>query len=220
MKPVQKKQHSPSTQSFIEIESVKEHYVMLKGGYACTIIEVQSTNFALLSPEEQKVKLLAYASLLNSLSFPIQVLVKSKRIDISSYIASLDREAAHIPFEGISSEQREKISSFILKYKGFIEEMTKVNTVLDKKFYIVVPYTTLEQGAKGALGKNDTFEQAKANLKIKADSLILQIQRLSLRARLLAEDDLVKLFYEIFNGFSAKEDILATLSPTIKGANQ
>lgn len=217
MKTVQKKSASPSTQAFIEIDSIKENYVMLKGGYAATIIEVQSTNFALMSVDEQHVKLLAYASLLNSLSFPIQILIRSKRIDITSYIASINDMANHIPFLGIEQQQQQKISSFVLKYKGFIEELTKVNTVLDKKFYIVVPYTTLEQGAKGALAKNDTFEQAKANLKIKADSLILQIQRLSLRAKLLNESELVKLFYEIFNNQATKEDILKTLQPVIKG---
>lgn len=217
MKTVPKKPNNPSTQSFIEIEEIKENFIILKGGYAAIVIEVQSTNFALLSEEEQRVKLLSYASLLNSLSFPIQVLVRSKRIDITSYINSLTEQASHVSFAGIGNEQKEKISSFILKYKGFIEDLTKVNTVLDKKFYIIISYSSLEQGAKGAVSKEDIFEQSKASLKIKADSLLLQIQRLSLRAKILEQKDLVTLFYELFNSQAPKSDVSQGFGTLIQG---
>lgn len=199
MKTAQKKQKTPTTQAFTEIEDVRENYVLLKGGSASVVIEVQSTNFALLSEAEQNVKLLSYASLLNSLSFPIQIMVRSKKIDITSYIKSLEQQAQHVSFDSIETSQRGRISSYIQHYKAFIEEMTKVNTVLDKKFYIAIPYSALEQGAKGALKQNDTFETAKANLKIKADSLITQIQHLSLRARILDKEELLSLCYELFN---------------------
>ncbi len=188
-----------STQSFTEVDDVKEHYVLLKGGNAAVIIEVKSTNFALLSQDEQRIKLLSYASLLNSLSFPIQVLVRSKRVDVSVYIKSLDTAAQQVNFPNITSEQREKISTFITHYKGFVEEMTKVNTVLDKKFYIVIPYTGLEQGAKSALKRDDFFEAARASLKIKAETLLTQVEHLSLRAKILEKDEIISLLYELFN---------------------
>lgn len=201
-----KKTSTPSTQSFTEIEDIREHYVILKGGSGCTVVEVQSTNFALLSEEEQRVKLLSYASLLNSLSFPIQILIRSKRVDITSYIKSLETQAHQINFPTIQAPQREKLSSFILKYKGFVEELTKVNTVLDKKFYIVIPYTSLEQGAKGVLKNADFFDLVKASLRVKADSLIKEIHHLSLRAKLLEQNELMALFYEFFNAQPLSKD--------------
>lgn len=79
-----------TTQKFIEIQDIIDNIVLLSKGYACLVIEVQATNFSLLSQEEQDVKVLSYSSLLNSLSFPIQVFIRSKKIDISSYLRQLD----------------------------------------------------------------------------------------------------------------------------------
>ncbi len=217
-KAVQKQKSSAgSTQSFTEIDEIRERYVLLKGGNAAVLIEVKATNFALLSKEEQRIKLLSYASLLNSLSFPIQIVIRSKRIDVSSYLHSIDEQAKNIPFATIEGTQREKIASYILHYKAFIEEMTKVNTVLDKKFYIVIPYSSLELGAAGALKKDDIFEAAKANLKTKADSLITQIGHLSLRARILEEKELGSLFYELFNSQDPPREIESAFTSTTVG---
>ena len=71
---------SGSTQRFIEVEDIQENIVMLRGGSACLVIEVQATNFALLSRDEQAGKIAAYAQLLNSLTFPIQILVRNKKV--------------------------------------------------------------------------------------------------------------------------------------------
>src|ERR1035437_3399966 len=82
----------PSTQKFIDITDIADDIVILGGGNACLVIEVSATNFALLSPDEQDAKIYAYASLLNSLSFPIQIVIRSKKIDISNYLKLLDTE--------------------------------------------------------------------------------------------------------------------------------
>jgi hypothetical protein len=81
-----------STQQFIEIEDIMEDIVILKDGSCCLVIETTAVNFGLLSEEEQDALIYAYASFLNSLSFPLQVLILSKRMDISSYI---ERVAKH-----------------------------------------------------------------------------------------------------------------------------
>ena len=74
----------PSTQKFIEITNIADDIVISSGGNACLVIEVSATNFALLSPEEQDAKIYTYASLLNSLSFPIQIVIRSKKLDITN----------------------------------------------------------------------------------------------------------------------------------------
>jgi hypothetical protein len=192
-----------STQSFIEVEDIREHYVLMKGGNAAVVLEVQSTNFALLSDEERKIKLLSYASMLNSLSFPVQIVIQSKRVDVSSYIKSLENQARHITFPNITEMQKNKLASYILQYKHYIEEVTRVNTVLDKKFYLIIPYSSLEQGAAGAVKKEDFFEQVKASLKIKAESMLNQFQHLALKAKILDSEELLNLFHESFNGESS-----------------
>jgi len=179
-----------STQKFIEIEDIIDNIVLLSSGNACLVIEVEATNFALLSKEEQDAKVLAYSSLLNSLSFPVQILVRSKRVDISSYLALLDDE--------IRESQNQLLKNRIKQYRDFIQELVKVNTVLDKKFYIVLAYSSLE----GGIGQDrESFSRtSKAKLFSKAESIHTQLKRIKLPAKTLGKEDLVRLFYEIYNG--------------------
>lgn len=188
-----------TTQKFTEIEDIVEDVVILTGGNACLIIEVTATNFALLSTEEQEAKVYAYASLLNSLSFPIQVVIRSQKLDISSYLKLLDAQAKTTPNQMLAEQ--------IKLYRDFIAELVKVNTVLDKKFYICLSYSFLEKGAQAAmqvvgknLSKNSAFvEQVKAGLHSKAESLHSQLSRLNLRARTLEKEELTRLYYAIYN---------------------
>jgi uncharacterized spore protein YtfJ len=188
----------PSTQGFIEINNIVDDIVIQNGGNACLIIEVSATNFALLSPEEQDGKIYAYASLLNSLSFPIQIVIRSKKLDISNYLKLLDNER--------EKTQNPNLASQIGLYRDFVKELVKVNTVLDKKFYIIIPYSSLEKGASGGKTelKSNTSAQnfiigATASLHSKAESVHTQLRRINLKARTLNEEQLTKLFYDIFN---------------------
>lgn len=179
-----------TTQRFIEILDIIDSVVLLASGNACSVIEVQATNFALMSQEEQDVRVLSYSSLLNSLSFSIQVFIRSKKIDISSYLKLLDSE--------IEKSQSQLLKTQIGQYKDFVAELVKVNAVLDKKFYIVIPYTGLESGI--GLNRGNFFLNAKTKLATKAESLHAMLRRMNLSAKTLGKEDLVKLFYEIYNG--------------------
>jgi hypothetical protein len=186
------------TQKFIEIVDINDDIVVLAGENACIVIEVMSTNFALLSQEEQEAKIYAYASLLNSLSFPIQILIRSKRLDVSSYLKLIDEER--------TKAQTETLSKQMGLYRNFVQELVKVNTILDKKFYIVIPYSSLEKSLTQTkeVVENDTPQkdfvaEAKAALYSKADSIQTQLNRLNLKSEKLGKEKLTKLFYDIFN---------------------
>lgn len=198
-----------TTQKFIEIENIEDDIVILSGRNAALVIEVNSTNFALLSKEEQDTKIFSYASLLNSLSFPIQIFIRSTKLDISSYLKLLDSQA--------SETQNQLLSSQIRLYKDFVRELVKVNTVLDKKFYIAIPYSYLE---KGVMASADSFlNLAKASLTSKAESVLSQLSRLNLRARTLQKEELIKLFYEIYNRDSVETNQITDeiKTPIVKG---
>lgn len=197
-----------TTQKFIEIQDVIDNIVLLSAGNACLIIEVQATNFSLLSQEEQNVKVLSYSSLLNSLSFPIQVFIRSKKIDISSYLRLLDEEA--------SKSQSQLLKNQIKLYKDFVAELVKVNTVLDKKFYIAIPYSGLEGGIN--MSRDNLFLSAKAKLFSKAESLHAMLKRMNLPARTLGKEELVRLFHEVYNGDFEQIDKIAqnTKYPFVK----
>lgn len=205
-----------STQKFIEIIDIYEDVVILSGGNASLVIEVQATNFDLLSQGEQNAKIYAYSSLLNSLSFPIQIVVRSKELDVSSYINLLSEEER--------KTQNQSLASQIGLYKNFVTDLVKKNTVLDKKFYIVIPYSSLEKGlmgAKQAVGKDDLKNleiQAKAALHSKAESLHTQLSRIGLKSKTLSKEDLLKLFYEIFNDTHIHQSHVASnKTPVVKG---
>jgi len=189
---------SNSTQKFIEIEDIIDDIVILRGGYACLIIEVGAINFALLSAEEQDAKIFAYAALLNSLSFPIQIVIRSKRFNVSSYLKLLEDERLNAKNPTFANQ--------IGLYKDFVTELVQVNTILEKKFYIVIYYSSLEKGMVGVKEQAGVASSqslfvigAKSSLHSKAESLRGQTQRLNLRAQTLSKEKIIKLFYEIFN---------------------
>lgn len=207
-----------STQKFTEIKDIVDNVVFLNGDYACLIIEVQAANFALLSQEEQMAKISSYAALLNSLSFSIQILVRNKRVDISSYLKLLDAEiqrARIAPNANNSFEQGEKLASYIKQYRDFVSDMIKINTVLDKNFYLVIGCSFLEKGI--SIAKKDDFQSfAKTTLHTKAESLLTQLARLSLHAKVLEKEELIKLFYNIYNpGESGTYELSETVETTV-----
>lgn len=191
-----------STQKFTEILDFVDNVVVMEGGSACLIIEITASNFALLSNKEQDSRIFSYASLLNSLSFPIQILIRNKRIDISSYLQELAN--------AIENSKNQKLKTYIGQYKDFVQEMVTVNVVLNKSFYIIIPFSSLEMGVGGAKqvaqkGKGQRSllpEGATKNLRSKAETVLSQLQKFAVAARILEREELIKLFYDIYNAGS------------------
>jgi len=204
-----------STQDHLEIEDIKDGVVILKDGGACVIITVTSINYDLLSEREQEAIIYAYAGFLNSLTFPIQIFIRSQQKDISSYLNLLE--------EAIEKETRPLIKEQIIKYKKFVGETVKKNNVLDKKFYIVIPMSSLEIGVAKALtstfkpGKKKLpfdkayiLEKAKINLYPKRDHILRLLGRIGLKGKQLETKELIKLFFEIYNPEAPGQQIAET----------
>lgn len=200
---------APTTQKFIGIEDVIDELVLLPGRQACQIIEVVATNFSLQSVEEQQVKILSYASLLNSLSFPIQIVIFNRKLDISSYLSVLDFEA--------KKTTNKKLSEHITHYRNFVADLVKNNDVLDKKFFIVISYSFLEKGAGGTTSARDKHAfimDARNMLTIKAQSILQELTHIGLVAKTLRGEALIKTFYEIFNQEKPDEKLIDAYSTT------
>lgn len=225
-----------STQTHLEIEDIKESIVILKDGSACLVLAITSINFDLLSEKEQEATIYAYAGLLNSLSFSIQILIRSEQKDISAYLKLLDETAQR--------EKRQIIKNQIAKYRQFIQETVQKNDVLDKKFYLVIPMSVLELGvAKSAasaikprkkvlpFGKDYILQRAKINLYPKRDHILRLLARLGIKGRQLETQELIKLYFNIYNPESHGQQtvgtrqyqaplVQSTLSPTIETSPQ
>lgn len=190
-----------TTQEFLDIEDVIDDLIILRNGSAAIVIETTAVNFGLLAEEEQEALIYAYASLLNSLSFPLQVVIMSKRMDISSYIERVAGEEEKQPNPVIKERLR--------RYREFILSIVRENKVLEKKFYIVLFFSSLELGVKGAFGnskkkklpfrKDYIVSRAKTSLFPKRDHLLRQFGRIGLKGKQLTTQELVEFFYNIYN---------------------
>lgn len=183
-----------STQSFIEIEDIKDDVLLLKDFSAAIVIEVGAVNFWLLSAEEQTSTIYAYASLINSLSFPTQILILSKKMDISSYLEYLESK--------MKLKKDELMKQRLGSYKEFIKSIVKKNSVLEKKFYFVVPFSPLEMGVTGVtsgLKKEYVIARAKTALYPKRDHLLRLLAKIGLRATVMQKQELTELFYNLYN---------------------
>lgn len=202
-----------STQEHLEIEDVRDNIIILKDGSCCLVLATTAINFGLLSEKEQDALIYAYAALLNSLTFPIQIIIRSQRKDVSSYLKLLDAE--------IAKQTNKLLREQMEKYRKFIEDTVKKNNVLDKNFYVIIPFSTLELGAAKALGtivsrkkglpfpKDYILERAKMNLFPKKDHLVRQFNRLGLKTKEILTQEAIQLFYDIYNPSSGFQRLAA-----------
>ena len=205
-----------STQEHLDVDEIRDDLVVLKNGEAVSVIQTNAINFDLLSEREQDAMMYAYAALLNSLTFPIQVLIRTKRMDITNYMQTL----AFVRKEARSPEIKDQID----KYAYFIKDLVAKNQVLDKRFYIIVPYlaislTQLKSFGAGLFGKKPpptnkwaTLEKAGVNLEPKIAHIIKQMNRIGIKSRQLSTEELVELFFDMYNPEVTREQ-KAALSP-------
>ncbi len=184
-----------STQDFTEIVAVQDDIVILKDYSACTLVASGTTNFILLSSEEQEEIIISYSSLLNSLSFPIQIAIISKKMDIALYLVYLEKK--------ITEQADIELATRLQEYKEFIQSVIKKNTILEKKFYFVIPFSPLEMGIAGARKQSITLPylvtRAKTSLYPKRDHLLRLLRRAGIEGKILYEQEIVELFYNLYN---------------------
>ena len=197
-----------STQEHLPIEDVIDGIVIMKDGSCSTVLSVSSVNFDLLSEPEQSALVFAYGGIINSLNFPIQIIIQSHAKDVSSYLKNLQ----NMEEKQLNPSLKERIS----QYRKFIEETVKKSDVLSKSFYIAITFSALELGIKagGVKGvkmflpqkkqelpftKEYILEKAKANLEPKRDHLLRLFSRLGLEIKPLNNKEIIDLFYRTYN---------------------
>jgi len=189
-----------TTQDHLDVEDIQDDLVILKDGSVCLVLQTAAVNFGLLSETEQDATIYAYAGLLNSLTFPLQILIKSQRKDISAYLKLLKKEE--------DQQKNNELRDRIKDYRLFIESMVRENNVLDKKFYLVLPFFAVEMGLKSGSGlfkkglpypKSYILERAKTALFPKRDHLVRQFNRIGLKISQLTTKQLIELFFKTYN---------------------
>lgn len=179
-----------TTQQHLLISDIKDDILLLKDGGGCLVMQTSAVNFGLLSEREQMAIIYAFAQMLNSLSFAIQIVIHSERLNISSYLDLLDRAQA--------TQTNSLLSAMMTSYREFIQTTIKEQEVLDKKFYIIIPLSKLELGIIPT--REALYQKVKTVLLPRRDQVIRQLNRVGLKAIQLQSKELLELFFNIYNG--------------------
>jgi hypothetical protein len=192
-----------TTQKHLPIADITNDIVIYKDGGAAIVLESTSLNFGLLSEKEQSAVIAAYAAMINSLTFSVQILVRTQRKDISSYITYLDEQAKKLTHP--------LLIKLMADYRGFITESVKKKNVLGKRFYIILYLSPLELGVGKSIAaitkgggplpftKTYVVKKAKITLYPRRDHLIRQAGRLGIKLRQYTTAELIDLYYTVYN---------------------
>jgi hypothetical protein len=199
-----------TTQQFLDIYDITNDLLIMKDGATSLVITVSAMNFGLLAEEEQDAIMYSYAGLLNSLNYPIQIVIRSQTKDATKYLNLLkDQE------EKASSELKRRA---IEHYRQFVSNLIRERNVLDKKFYVAIPANSLEMGLLppqtvvpgvksidiSTVERSVIIEKARNILEPKRDHLIAQFNRIGLFARQLNTQEIIQLFYTSYNPEAAE----------------
>lgn len=195
-----------SVQEKIAIEDIKDGVVILKDGGLRAILMTSSINFALKSTEEQDVLTYHYQGFLNSLDFPIQILITSRKFNISNYVTLLEQKQ--------KEQENELLRIQTTEYIDFIRGLTELANIMTESFYVVVPFAPIEKKEMGLLDKfssiltfkkqmafktDQNFEQLKSQLWQRIIYVSSGLEVLDLRVVPLNTEELIELYYSLYN---------------------
>lgn len=194
------------TQSFVPIKEVRDGIVILKDGSMRAILMTSSVNFALKGEDEQKSIIYQFQNFLNSLNFDMQIFIQSRNLDIKPYI-SLLQDRLKVQTDDLMKVQ-------IREYMKFVQTFTEQANIMTKRFFIVVPYSPLSTNtAKAKVGlfssknnsaklskiESDNFMESRTQIAQRVDVIIGGLGRTGVRAVQLGTEEVIEVFYQIFN---------------------
>ena len=174
----------------------------LPGNRFRAVLEVSPINFALKSDEEQEVVIDNFQSFLNSLSMPIQILMRARSVDMQQYTAFWKQKAA--------TEKEEVYKQQIENYTKFVNQLVADNSILTRKFYVVVPAPELS--------KERDEEIIRQTLLMNCDIVAKGLARMGMQTKMLDSLEVLDLFYTFYNPKRAKLQPLANLAQSIMAA--
>ena len=203
-----------STQNTLLIAEVRDGIVIMNDGSFRAVIMCKSINFDLMSPQEREAVEYSYQGFLNSLYFPIQVFVRSQKVDIRPYLERMDK---------IRSEHDNMLLALLMEdYIGFLASIAQQTNIMDKKFYVVISYPDPDENMRSALrqstgfftgmvdlfSKNSTphividenhLEQAKTELKNRVQATMQGLLECGVQSIPLDTQELIELYYDVYN---------------------
>ena len=198
-----------ATQDFVPVKEVRDGIIILKDGSFRALLMTSSLNFGLKSAENQQAIIVQFQNFLNSLDFSVQLFIESRRLDIRPYIALLEERYKNQATDLMKVQTRE--------YIEFVKSFTESASIMTKTFFVIVSYSPAPLQGKGgvtemaskflthqehvekAQKKQDDFEESRSQILQRLSVVEQGLVRCGIRAVQLGTEEVVELFYKMFN---------------------
>jgi type IV secretory pathway VirB4 component len=194
-----------STQKYVDVEEVRDGAIILKDGSLRAVLLVSSINFDLKATEEQDSIVSQYQNFLNSLDFPIQIIVSSRKLNITPYLDYLKKKETELTNELLSLQ--------LAEYRNFIKNLTDVSNIMSKFFYVVVPFHPVENTKSGLVDRlfgvggsqmsiarrRELFDTYKNQLWQRLDHISAGLGGTGVKVTPLKTEELIELLYNSYN---------------------
>lgn len=204
--------HPNSTQNTLQIAEVRDGIVIMSDGSFRSVVMVKSINFDLMSPQEQEAVEQGYQGFLNSLYFPIQIFIRSQKVDLKPYIQKLDK---------IRTEHDNMLLALLMEdYIGYIDSLSQQTNIMDKHFYLVIPFFPVADSKKaidqsknflggigGLFSKKEQhvtineveLENAKTELRNRVQAVLGGLMQCGIQGLPLDTQELIEMYYDTYN---------------------
>lgn len=204
-KQLAKSKPGPPTQHYLDIAEIRDDMVILNDGTVRTILLVSSINFALKSSDEQEAIVQAYMTFLNGLEYPIQIVIQSRKMNIDNYLSRLTEQQ--------KKTQNDLLRSQIVDYRNFVSELVSLGQIMQKRFYLVIPYDPITNKRKNFWTRFQEALSPTSAAKLNKKQLADRIEQLARRTELITgqlssmglssvrldTQGLVEVYYDVYN---------------------
>lgn len=203
------KSNPNSTQNTLLINEIRDGVVIMSDGSFRSVVMLKSINFDLMSPQEREAVEYSYQGFLNSLYFPVQIFVRSQKVDLGPYIEKLDK---------IRSEHDNMLLAMLMDdYINFMDNLASQTNIMDKKFYVVIPYFPNVDTQKAVVASKNIFtglfgkkeqaitinegdlEAAKTELRNRVQAVLNGLMQCGVQGLPLDTQELIELYYDAYN---------------------
>ncbi len=215
----------PSTQEHLDIAEVRDGIIILKDGGLRMVFLASSINFALKSEGEQNAIIVRYQGFLNSITFPVQILMQSRKLDLEKYLEKLKVR--------LKQETNELIQLQINDYILYIRKLVTVANIMEKKFFIVLPYSPPKVQARGMFDKlfnptkniapsfsQDEFKKYKEEMIQRANTVSSELGSIGVKVVPLSTQQVIELLYSSYNLEEAQSEKLTDFGDLASGLVQ
>jgi type IV secretory pathway VirB4 component len=211
---MQAKTNPNSTQNTLQISEIRDGIVIMNDGSFRAVIMCKSINFDLMSPEEREAVEFSYQGFLNSLYFPVQIFIRSQKVDLKPYLERMDK---------IRIRQDNMLLGLLMEdYIAFLADIAQQTNIMDKRFYMVIKYPDVDQDIRKALKQSTGFftgltslfapgkpghvvidennlEKAKTELRNRVQAAMQGLAQAGIQSLPLDTEELIELYYDTYN---------------------